>query len=80
MPPMDMGAHQRAFTPPIVPPSKVMSGAAAATSAASKGPQVLAVAGGSMMQGGEEMVDLVFDPILNCYYDAKTNQYFELKH
>lgn len=23
-----------------------------------------------------EMVEVVFDPIMNCYYDPKTNEYF----
>lgn len=30
-------------------------------------------------QGQSGLMDLVYDPILNCYYDAKTNQYFTLK-
>ncbi|KAG2436077.1 hypothetical protein HYH02_011588 [Chlamydomonas schloesseri] len=28
---------------------------------------------------GESMVDLVYDPVLNCYYDGSTGQYYELK-
>ena len=27
--------------------------------------------------GGDE-IDLMYDPILNCYYDPKTNKYYEL--
>ena len=40
--------------------------------------QVLSLGGPG--RGGEEMVDLVYDPVLNCYYDQKTNKYYELKH
>ncbi|GIM07055.1 hypothetical protein Vretimale_11292 [Volvox reticuliferus] len=29
--------------------------------------------------GGEAMLDLVYDPILNCYYDGATGRYYELK-
>ena len=28
--------------------------------------------------GREEDLDLMYDPILNCYYDPKTNKYYEL--
>ncbi|GAX76862.1 hypothetical protein CEUSTIGMA_g4308.t1 [Chlamydomonas eustigma] len=75
--------QQRAFTPPVVPPSKMMQQqrAAAAAAAASEvhqqGPQVLTL---GMKAAGEEMVDLVYDPVLNCYCDIKTNKYYELKH
>lgn len=43
------------------------------------------VGGGQGAGGGQgvgtqdEMVDLVFDPVLRYYYDARTNTYFELK-
>lgn len=26
-----------------------------------------------------EELDLMYDPMLNCYYDPKTNKYYELK-
>lgn len=29
--------------------------------------------------GSEEEVDLLFDPVLNCYYDPATNRYYELQ-
>ena len=70
---------QRAFTPPIVPPSKVVQqqrAAAAAAAGPQLRPQVMTLGG----RGGDEMVDLVYDPVLNCYYDHKTNKYYELKH
>ena len=91
MPPIDgmmgagaIGGHQgylqRAFTPPIVPPSKVVQqqrAAAAAAAGPQLHPQVLTLGPAG---GGEEMVDLVYDPVLKCYYDQKTNKYYELKH
>ena len=27
---------------------------------------------------GEEELDLLYDQVLNCYYDPKTNKYYEL--
>ena len=36
-------------------------------------------AGNGVRKAVEEMVDVVYDPVLNCYYDAKTGQYYELK-
>lgn len=27
-----------------------------------------------------EMLDVLYDPILGCYYDPKSNSYYELKH
>lgn len=86
--PLDMSSHQRLFTPPIVPPSKVLQ-AHRAGHEPQQQPQVLVLggdkpgngaAGGVKRNGGEEMVDLVYDPVLNCYYDAKTNKYYELKN
>jgi hypothetical protein len=29
---------------------------------------------------GEEELELMYDPILNCYYDPLTNKYYELKN
>ena len=29
--------------------------------------------------GGSEDLDLMYDPMLNCYYDPKTNKYYELR-
>ena len=28
----------------------------------------------------EEMLDLLYDPCLNCYFDPKTGKYYELKN
>lgn len=28
--------------------------------------------------GNEELLDLMFDPDLNCYYDPVTHKYYEL--
>lgn len=25
------------------------------------------------------MMEVIYDPVLNCYYDPKTNSYYELK-
>lgn len=30
-------------------------------------------------EGGEPTLDLVYDPVLNCYYDSASGQYYELK-
>ncbi|GFR48952.1 hypothetical protein Agub_g10966 [Astrephomene gubernaculifera] len=48
---------------------------------AGSGAQVLRVGGGGVVAaaGGEAMLDLVYDPVLNCYYDSTTGQYYELK-
>ena len=29
-------------------------------------------------EGKHEDLDLMYDPMLNCYYDPKTNKYYEL--
>ena len=35
--------------------------------------------GNSLRESGrEDDLDLMYDPILNCYYDPKTNKYYEL--
>lgn len=39
-------------------------------------PSVLAQHG---IGGQDEMLDLVYDPLLNCYYDHKTGTYYALK-
>ena len=38
--------------------------------------------GGDEQDGdsGEDDLDLMYDPVLKCYYDPKTNKYYELKH
>eukprot|EP00798_Chlamydomonas_sp_ICE-L_P026396 gene26396-17490_t len=76
------GVHSeqmRAFTPPVVPLSK--AGANTVGKAGAQG-GAHAATGQRIVQlkgGGEEMLELVYDPVLNCYYDSKTNQYFQLK-
>ena len=30
--------------------------------------------------GGEQDIDLLYDPILSCYFDPKTGKYYELKN
>merc|ERR1712216_20441 len=30
-------------------------------------------------EDGREELDLMYDPMLNCYYDPRTNKYYELK-
>lgn len=115
--PIDLAAAGRAYTPPVIPASKMMAtGGRGGGASKQAGAQVLAVkpgqgggrAGGvggmkgrTRMGSGsgavpaiggvpvagtvpaaghqEEMLDLVYDPVLNCYYDQKTNRYFELK-
>jgi hypothetical protein len=105
----DLMLAGRAYTPPVIPPSRLVAGGAGGTAVEAaaagaghgtavasggvqlngkppQGPQVFKLDSGSGRQGGpqqpagEEMVDLVYDPVLNCYYDHKTNRYFELKH
>eukprot|EP00955_Chlamydomonas_euryale_P064687 359052-Chlamydomonas_euryale.AAC.2 len=80
MPPMDLGSHQRLYTPPVVPASQV--GAARRAQPAAVDDHVMVLAGGAAGasgRAGEEMVDLVYDPVLNCYYDTKAKKYYELK-
>ena len=31
-------------------------------------------------QADEKEVELIYDPVLNCYYDHKTHTYYELKN
>ena len=33
---------------------------------------------GDLLKGKNEDLDLMYDPMLNCYYDPKTNKYYEL--
>jgi len=32
----------------------------------------------SPLQGDNNILDLVYDPVLNCYFDPGTNKYYEL--
>ena len=78
---------ERSFTPPLVPPSNLRT-VAASTSEALGADANVSGATGSLLQseqhvkdgrGGAEEIDLLYDPILSCYYDPKTNKYYELR-
>ncbi|KXZ42223.1 hypothetical protein GPECTOR_179g246 [Gonium pectorale] len=89
-PPQLLNAH-RAFTPPVVPASRSTrpgAGRRGRRRQRGAGTQVLRVGNGSSPggsagvvapAGSEAMLDLVYDPVLNCYYDGATGQYYELK-
>jgi len=77
-----LGAQgSRMFTPPVLPgwrgeakPRDAPSGDGAA------GPQVFHAAAGAGGAGGAgDVMELIYDPVLNCYYDAATSQYYEIK-
>ena len=77
-----LGAQgSRMFTPPVLPgwrgeakPRDAPSGDGAA------GPQVFhADAGAGGAGGAGDVMELIYDPVLNCYYDAATSQYYEIK-
>lgn len=76
-------ARERLFTPPVVPPSQLAEGQRGRRGSATGGdspPQVLRVfESGADGSAPEVMVDVVYDPVLGCYYDAKTNMYYDLK-
>ena len=78
---------ERSFTPPLVPPSNLRT-VAASTSEALGADANVSGATVSQLQsgqhakdgkGGAEEIDLLYDPILSCYYDPKTNKYYELR-
>jgi len=84
--------QHRHFTPPVIAASKLQQSPRMFTPR--KPLQSLSAAGSldaaSPLRGGggeagedkprtDGMMDLIYDPILNCYYDAKTNKYFTLK-
>eukprot|EP01043_Picozoa_sp_COSAG02_P017685 COSAG02_NODE_807_length_16930_cov_21.113719_8_plen_832_part_00 len=81
---------ERSFTPPLVPPSNLRTvaastsvalGADASVGGSEPGGEQLGqrVKDGSGGGGGAEEIDLLYDPILSCYYDPKTNKYYELR-
>jgi hypothetical protein len=85
---------ERSFTPPLVPPSNLRTAAAASAAEGGwghnnpeaqpdpEGGGVMSQQGGGQgAQGGGsgEEIDLLYDPILSCYYDPKTNKYYELR-
>ncbi|PNH10430.1 hypothetical protein TSOC_002824 [Tetrabaena socialis] len=89
--PADLRNDHRAFTPPVIPASKALGLALGGGPGGAAGAQVLRVGGGAggtgggagggvvAPAGGEAMLDVVYDPVLNCYYDGATGQYYELK-
>lgn len=70
----------RAFTPPVVTPSQVFEspnkGLADTSFSSTQAQQATAEDG---VDQSVEYRDLIYDPILNCYYDTKSNQYFSVK-
>ena len=84
--------QHRHFTPPVIAASKLLQSPRAFTprkplqslsAAASPDPSSplrgTAEDTGTDRSRSDGMMDLIYDPILNCYYDAKTNKYFTLK-
>ena len=84
--------QHRHFTPPVIAASKLQQSPRMFTprkplqslSAAGSPDPASPLRGGGGEAGGDKpradgMMDLIYDPILNCYYDAKTNKYFTLK-
>jgi len=84
----DMAQQHRAFTPPVVLASEVSSSPVAHEKPR---PQACEGGGGRRPTPGDEEAargiaisrsiefrDLIYDPILNCYYDSRSNQYFSL--
>lgn len=106
--PVDWASAARLYTPPVVVPSRLISGTHASSGQRGSGTgsavgdlgskgkgrgstQMLAVQQGAagvqpggvkvlagLGSGPDKMVDLVYDPVLNCYYDQITGSYFEL--
>ena len=73
----EMINKHRIFTPPVIPASKVYENDHFKPSLTSHyvGEQESL----DDAEDGNTMMDLIYDPILNCYYDAKANRYYELK-
>lgn len=81
---------ERSFTPPLVPPSNLRTVAASTSEALGADASITSseldagqpgqhVKDGSAAGGAAEEIDLLYDPILSCYYDPKTNKYYELR-
>ena len=88
----EMINKHRIFTPPVIPASKVVENMDAhfrpSLAAVNLPSQRSSITGGmgdhdivkqENADDGNTMMDLIYDPILNCYYDAKANRYYELK-
>ncbi|KAK9807056.1 hypothetical protein WJX72_012207 [[Myrmecia] bisecta] len=86
--PATLSTSHRAFTPPVIVASKVHDSPPFHSTAGAQDHnatwpvvQHLRLSHGDDLAGAQddELMELIFDPILNCYYDAKTNQYYTLK-
>ena len=83
----EMINKHRIFTPPVIPASKVYENdhLKPGSLTLNNSPDRLCIAGDeesledAANDDGNTMMDLIYDPILNCYYDAKANRYYELK-
>ena len=87
----EMINKHRIFTPPVIPASKVVENdkhfrpSLAAVNLPSQRSSITGGVGDHDIvreenaDDGNTMMDLIYDPILNCYYDAKANRYYELK-
>ena len=85
---------QRLFTPPVIPPGMAMGARGLSLSHATPPRALVATRKGSKSAAGSaerpaegtgpggdderEELDLLYDGILNCYYDPRTNKYYEL--
>jgi hypothetical protein len=54
------------------------SGGAHASAGGAGAPSADLADGRESAEGKHEDLDLMYDPMLNCYYDPKTNKYYEL--
>ncbi|QDZ18510.1 flagellar-associated protein [Chloropicon primus] len=78
----DLINKHRIFTPPVIPASKVYENdhlAPAVTDFMGSFNSGVNQERLEEADDGNTMMDLIYDPILNCYYDAKANRYYELK-
>ena len=75
--------QRQVFSPLIVPPSTVSERHAEAAAASARGAHagthgVAQVASLGHAADEEDVVDLLYDPTLNCYYEPRTGKYYEL--
>ena len=83
----EMINKHRIFTPPVIPASKVYGSPRFAlqhtmrkegASGPGAGGHASSDEGGEANGDGGALVDVIYDPLLGCYYDAKANRYYEL--
>ena len=82
-----LGSHMgsRIFTPPVLPGWKVEAKhrgeilSKSGEDGEAGDPQVFHMGRAAGGDGAVDVMELVFDPMLNCYYDAATNQYYDIK-